>query len=75
MIWQHDNELLQKAIRFYQALRQTFGLKKVEFYKLNEILKSEAPQGGYDAETWAQIRAAHLGRGRQRAARAPLHGR
>ena len=61
VIWQHDNELLQKAIRFYQALRQTFGLKKVEFYKLNEILKSEAPQGGYDAETWAQIRAAHLG--------------
>jgi acetyl/propionyl-CoA carboxylase alpha subunit len=61
VIWQHDNELLQKAIRFYQALRQTFGLKKVEFYKLNEILKSEAPQGGYDADTWAQIRAAHLG--------------
>ena len=38
-----------------------FGLRKEEFYKLNEILKSEAPQGGYDAETWAQIRAAHLG--------------
>jgi acetyl/propionyl-CoA carboxylase alpha subunit len=61
VIWQHDNELLQKAIRFYQSLRQTFGLKKVEFYKLNEILKSEAPQGGYDADTWTQIRAAHLG--------------
>ncbi|WP_242343423.1 ATP-binding protein [Anaeromyxobacter terrae] len=61
VIWQHDHELLQKSIRFYVALRKTFGLKKEEFYKLNEILKSEAPQGGYDAETWAQIRAAHLG--------------
>ena len=61
VIWQHDHELLQKSIRFYVALRKTFGLKKEEFYKLNEILKSEAPQGGYDAETWAKIRAAHLG--------------
>jgi biotin carboxyl carrier protein len=31
------------------------------FYKLNEILKNDAPQGGYDAETWAAIRASHLG--------------
>lgn len=61
VIWEHDHELLQRAIRFYQALRQTFGLRKEEFHKLNEILKSEAPQGGYDAETWARIRAAHLG--------------
>jgi biotin carboxyl carrier protein len=61
VIWQHDNELLQKAIRFYAALRGVFGLKKEEFYKLAEILKSEEPQGGYDAETWAKIRSAHLG--------------
>ncbi|HSN91605.1 MAG TPA: biotin/lipoyl-containing protein [Anaeromyxobacteraceae bacterium] len=61
VIWQHDHELLQKSIRFYVALRRTFGLRREEFYKLNEILKSEAPQGGYDAETWARIRDAHLG--------------
>jgi biotin carboxyl carrier protein len=61
VIWQHDHELLQKAIRFYAALRGTFGLQKEEFYKLAEILKSEEPQGGYDAETWARIRSAHLG--------------
>ncbi|BDG03828.1 ATP-binding protein [Anaeromyxobacter oryzae] len=61
VIWQHDDELLKKSIRFYQELRKTFGLQKDEFYKLNEILKSEAPQGGYDAETWGKIRAAHLG--------------
>ncbi len=61
VIWQHDHELLQKSIRFYVALRKTFNLRKEEFYKLNDILKSEVPQGGYDAETWAKIRAAHLG--------------
>jgi acetyl/propionyl-CoA carboxylase alpha subunit len=61
VIWQHDSELLQTSIRFYVALRKTFGLRREEFFKLNEILKSEAPQGGYDAETWAKIRAAHLG--------------
>jgi acetyl/propionyl-CoA carboxylase alpha subunit len=61
VIWQHDHELLQTAIRFYQQLRKTFGFDKQEFYKLAEILKSEAPQGGYDPETWGRIRAAHLG--------------
>jgi biotin carboxyl carrier protein len=61
VIWKHDHELLQKSIRFYVALRKTFGLRREEFYKLNDILKSEAPQGGYDAETWARIRDAHLG--------------
>ena len=61
VIWEHDNELLQRSIRFYVELRKTFGLRREEFYKLAEILKSEAPQGGYDAETWAKIRAAHLG--------------
>ena len=61
VIWQHDHELLQTSIRFYVALRKTFGLRREEFYKLNDILKNEEPQGGYDAATWARIRAAHLG--------------
>ncbi|HET9553946.1 MAG TPA: biotin/lipoyl-containing protein [Anaeromyxobacteraceae bacterium] len=61
VIWSHDNELLQKAIRFYAELRKTFGLQREEFYKLAEILKAEKPQGGYDAETWGRIRAAHAG--------------
>jgi acetyl/propionyl-CoA carboxylase alpha subunit len=61
VIWQHDHELLQRAIRFYQELRKTFGLRKEEFFRLAEILKSEAPQGGYDQPTWDKIRSAHLG--------------
>ena len=61
VIWLHDHELLQKSIRFYQELRKTFALDKQEFWKLNEILGNEAPQGGYDAEAWGRIRAAHEG--------------
>ncbi len=61
VMWQHDHELLTRSIRFYVELRKTFGLQREEFYKLNDILKNEAPQGGYDADTWARIRAAHLG--------------
>lgn len=61
VIWRHDHELLQTAIRFYVELRRTFGLRREEFYKLDEILRSEDPKGGYDAETWQRIRAAHLG--------------
>jgi len=61
VIWGHDHELLQRSIRFYAELRRTFGLRKEEFYKLNDLLKNEAPQGGYDAETWGKIRSAHLG--------------
>jgi acetyl/propionyl-CoA carboxylase alpha subunit len=61
VIWEHDHALLQRAIRFYQQLRARFGLRREEFYKLNEILKSAEPQGGYDTETWTKLRAAHLG--------------
>jgi biotin carboxyl carrier protein len=61
VIWQHDHELLQRSIRFYQQLRATFGLRREEFYKLDEILKNEAAQSGYDQPTWDRIRQAHLG--------------
>jgi acetyl/propionyl-CoA carboxylase alpha subunit len=61
VIWSHDDELLQRAIRFYAELRGTFGLEKDEFHVLNKNLESEAPLGGYDAPTWERIRAAHRG--------------
>jgi len=61
VIWEHDQELLQKALRFYAGLREKFGLEKEEFVKLNDLLAKEKPQGGFDAETWEQIRASHFG--------------
>jgi len=61
VIWSHDNELLQNALKFYGELRGKFGLEKGEFVKLNDLLSKEKPQKGFDEETWSQIRAAHLG--------------
>jgi acetyl/propionyl-CoA carboxylase alpha subunit len=61
VIWQHDDRLLQEALRFYAAMREKFGTSPDEFRTLSEILSREAPQGGYDAGTWAGIRAAHVG--------------
>ncbi len=61
VIWSHDNELLQQSLRFSRTLREKFGLARDEYFKLCEILQNDEPQGGFDAETWEEIRSAHLG--------------
>jgi acetyl/propionyl-CoA carboxylase alpha subunit len=61
VIWSHDQELLQRGLRFYATLREKFGFGKDEYFKLNELLKEDSPQGGFDAESWQQIRSAHYG--------------
>lgn len=61
IIWDHDNELLQQSLHFSRTLRETFGLERDEYFKLNELVKKEKPQAGFDAETWEQIRSAHYG--------------
>ena len=61
VIWEHDHALLSRATRFYAEVRQKLGLPEEQFKQLDEVLCRETPQGGYDAETWERIRAAHLG--------------
>ncbi|MBI5484861.1 MAG: biotin carboxylase [Deltaproteobacteria bacterium] len=61
VIWSHDNELLQKALSFYATLNDTFKLHMDDYFKLNDILQKDKPQGGYDAGMWEQIRSAHFG--------------
>ena len=61
IIWDHDNELLQQSLHFYRTLREKLGLEREEYFKLNELVKKEKPQAGFDAETWEQIRSAHFG--------------
>lgn len=60
IIWGHDNELLQESIAFYDTLREHFGLTTNEYFKADDILKNEKSQGGYDQDTWDQIRSAHF---------------
>ncbi len=61
MIWGHDHDLLQKGLRFYAGLRKTFKLDKEDYFKLNQILQKDKPQGGMDAATWEEVRSAHCG--------------
>jgi acetyl/propionyl-CoA carboxylase alpha subunit len=61
VIWDHDQALLTRAIRFYAEVGKALGFTEVQFKELDEVLRSEAPQGGYDAAAWERIRAAHLG--------------
>lgn len=61
IIWGHDNELLQESLNFYRTLREKLGLARDEYFKLNELLKSDTPQGGFDEDMWGQIRSAHFG--------------
>lgn len=61
VIWTHDRDLLHNALAFYKELRAKFNISNHEFVKLNDILSSDKPQGGYDAEIWSQIQAAHVG--------------
>src|SRR5512140_1778175 len=41
VIWGHDNDLLQKALRFYSTLSVKFTLNRDDYFKLNEILQKE----------------------------------
>ena len=61
VIWGHDNELLQKGLRFYTTLSEQFKLDIHDFDKLSAILAKEKPQGGFSAEKWEQLQSAHAG--------------
>jgi len=61
VIWSHDNELLQKGLRFYTTLSEKFKLGMHEFDKLSDVLAKEKPQGGFSAEEWALIQSSHFG--------------
>lgn len=61
VIWDHDNELLRKGLRFYATLSERFSLGMHEFDKLSALIAKSAPQGGFTAEEWAGIRSAHIG--------------
>ncbi|MBE0597224.1 MAG: biotin carboxylase [Desulfuromonadales bacterium] len=61
VIWSHDNDLLQKALRFYSELRQRFNLGKDDYYQLNQMLQQEAPQGEFTPQSWGEVRSSHFG--------------
>jgi acetyl/propionyl-CoA carboxylase alpha subunit len=61
VIWGHDNDLLQKGLRFYTTLSECFKLDLLDFDKLSAILAKDKPQGGFSPEKWEQIQSSHAG--------------
>ncbi|AJF07746.1 biotin/lipoyl-containing protein [Geoalkalibacter subterraneus] len=61
IIWDHDDALLKRALRFYAALREKFGLEKDNYFKLDEILKQDSAPQGFSEEEWQQVQASHFG--------------
>ncbi len=59
MIWDHDNDVLQAGLDFYNQLNNR--LEAGDWIELQSMLAQEAAPAGMDAALWAQVRAAHKG--------------
>ncbi|MFV0515068.1 MAG: biotin/lipoyl-containing protein, partial [Jhaorihella sp.] len=59
MIWDHDNDILQQALAFYQALNNRF--EADDWIALQSLLASPEAPAGCSNEQWLQIRSAHKG--------------
>ena len=58
-IWDSDQEVLDEAGDFYEALHERTG--DVAWPELDAALRGTTPAYGFDDATWQQVRAAHAG--------------
>jgi biotin carboxyl carrier protein len=59
MIWDHDNDILQEALNFYDELNNR--VEAGDWIELQSLLESDDAPEGFDTTLWQQVRAAHLG--------------
>jgi acetyl/propionyl-CoA carboxylase alpha subunit len=59
MIWDHDNEILEKAVGFYDELNNRVACE--DWVELQTLLGADEPPAGFDANLWRQVRSAHAG--------------
>lgn len=59
MIWDHDNEILQAALAFYDELNNR--LSAEDWLETCSILDTEDVPDGIDAQQWVEVRSAHQG--------------
>lgn len=63
MIWDHDNDVLQSALDFYNSLETQLaehGQADLDYIEISEIINGPAPEG-FDDELWLQVQASHEG--------------
>ncbi|HJW69589.1 MAG TPA: biotin/lipoyl-containing protein, partial [Candidatus Binatia bacterium] len=58
-IWDHDRELLDVALGFYEKLGAR--VADLSWPELDETLRGDVPAFGLDEASWARVRAAHAG--------------
>jgi biotin carboxyl carrier protein len=59
-IWDHDRELLARALAFYEKLVARLP-GRVSWPDLDATLREDEPAFGFDDVTWTRVRAAHAG--------------
>ncbi|HZR81706.1 MAG TPA: biotin/lipoyl-containing protein [Candidatus Binatia bacterium] len=59
-IWDHDRDLLERALGFYRRLADR-GAAGVPWRDLDRRLRAGEPSFGIDRDTWQRVRAAHAG--------------
>lgn len=59
MIWQHDHEILQQAVAFYDQLNNL--LPAQDWEEMQSMLAGEEAPSGMANDMWQQVRAAHKG--------------
>ncbi len=59
MIWDHDNDILQQAVDFYDELGNR--VDNEDWIELQSLLTGEEAPTGMEAQLWSQIQAAHRG--------------
>ena len=58
-IWEHDQELLEEGLSFYDSIEELAG--DLSWEELDSTLRGLGPAFGLDAKRWESVRAAHLG--------------
>jgi biotin carboxyl carrier protein len=59
MIWDHDNDVLQDAMAFYEQLELTLGTRN--FAEIEKALSNSRGPKGIEKEQWQAVKAAHKG--------------
>ncbi len=59
MIWDHDHDLLQSGIDFYNELNNRLSVE--DWIELDSLLREGDAPDGFDAALWAEVQAAHTG--------------
>jgi len=59
MIWDHDNDVLQSALAFYDEIEKRLDIH--DYPALEKALSKTRPPENIDADTWEAARAAHKG--------------